>query len=37
MWVSLATSPMILAVLLSALWLRSIRRKEQAAQDLAAK
>ena len=32
MWVNLATAPMILAVLLSALWLRSIRRKEPAIQ-----
>ena len=30
MWVNLATAPMIIAVLLSAIWLRSIRRKEQA-------
>jgi MFS family permease len=31
MWVNLATAPLILAVLLPAIWLRSIRRKEQAA------
>lgn len=36
MWVGLATLPMILAVLLSALWLRSIRKKEQAAVEAAA-
>jgi len=30
MWVNLATAPMIIAVLLSAIWLRTIRRKEQA-------
>ena len=30
MWVNLATTPMIIAVLLSAIWLRTIRRKEQA-------
>jgi len=30
LWVNLATMPMILAVLLSAVWLRSIRRKQQA-------
>ena len=31
MWVNLATVPLILAVLLTAIWLRSIRKKEQAA------
>ncbi|MCZ6604098.1 MAG: MFS transporter [Alphaproteobacteria bacterium] len=31
MWVNLATAPFILAILLPALWLRSLRRKEQAA------
>ncbi len=31
MWVNLATLPMIISVLISAVWLRSIRRKEQAA------
>ena len=31
MWVNLATAPLILAVLLPAIWLRSVRRKEQAA------
>jgi len=36
MWVNLATLPMIISVLLSAIWLRSIRRKEQAAQEAAA-
>ena len=30
MWVNLATAPLILAVLLPAIWLRSIRKKEQA-------
>ena len=31
MWVNVATAPLILAVLLPAIWLRSIRKKEQAA------
>ncbi len=31
MWVNLAAAPLILAVLLPAIWLRSVRRKEQAA------
>ena len=31
MWVNLATAPLILTVLLSAIWLRSARRKERAA------
>jgi MFS family permease len=31
MWVNLATAPLILTVLLTAIWLRSIRKKEQAA------
>jgi len=31
MWVNLAAMPLILTVLLSAIWLRSVRRKEQAA------
>ena len=31
MWVNLATAPLILAVLLPAIWLRAIRKKEQAA------
>jgi len=31
MWVNLATVPLILAVLLPAIWLRSVRRKEQAS------
>jgi MFS family permease len=31
MWVNLATAPLILAVLLPAIWLRSVRRKKQAA------
>ena len=31
MWVNLAAAPLILAVLLQAIWLRSVRRKEQAA------
>lgn len=30
-WVNLAAAPMILAILLPAIWLRSVRRKEQAA------
>ena len=37
MWVNLATTPMIIAVLCSAIWLRSIRRKEQATAILTAK
>lgn len=37
MWVNLATTPMIIAVLCSAIWLRSIRRKEQAKAILTAK
>lgn len=31
MWVNLATAPLILAVLLPAIWLRSVRRQERAA------
>ncbi len=31
MWVNLATAPLILTVLLTAIWLRSVRKKEQAA------
>ena len=31
LWVNLAALPMILVVLLSAIWLRSVRRKQQAA------
>ncbi len=31
MWVNLATTPLILAVLLPAIWLRSVRKKERAA------
>ena len=30
MWVNLAAAPLILAILLPAIWLRSVRRKEQA-------
>lgn len=35
MWVNLATVPLILAVLLPAIWLRAIRKKEQADARLA--
>jgi MFS family permease len=35
MWVNLTTVPLILAILLPAIWLRSVRRKEQAAARLA--
>ncbi len=35
-WVNYAMLPMILIILLSALWLRSVRRKEQAAAKMAA-
>jgi MFS family permease len=31
MWVNLATAPLILTILVPAIWLRSVRRKEQAA------
>ena len=35
MWINLTTVPLILAILLPAIWLRSVRRKEQAAARLA--
>jgi MFS family permease len=35
MWVNIATIPMIIAVLFSAIWLRSIRQKEQINSKLA--
>jgi MFS family permease len=37
MWVNLATAPMIIAVLFSAIWLRSIRRKERDEMTLTTK
>jgi len=35
-WVNLATAPLILAILLPAIWLRSVRRKEQATAKVGA-
>jgi hypothetical protein len=37
MWVNLATAPMIIAVLLSAIWLHSIRQKERTETTLTTK